>query len=81
MQSGIKIRDIYEKISNKTIRAYEPKLKRWKTQNNGTLVETNRGFFLDGHNISAFSASAWLARHKDEAKFRKQKPKKKYIAA
>lgn len=48
-----KLYDLYWVISNKTVRKNEKKYKRFKRVEGvpGTLVRTNRGWFIDGHEV------------------------------
>ena len=48
------------KISNKTVRKNEKFLMTWFGGINGKLQKTNRGYFLNGENISNNDAAAWL---------------------
>jgi len=60
----MKLYDLYPVISNKTVRQNEKKFIRWKNRNKEipgkTMVKTNRGYFLDGHNIDQKSVDTWF---------------------
>jgi len=49
----------YHVISTKIVREKEKYLEIYFTNQNGTLKKTNRGYFLDGRNISCTSAERW----------------------
>ena len=64
----MKLYNIYNVISNKTVRAHENFYKKYKRKNKnvlGTLVKTNRGFFLDGHQIDVASMLMWHKMNND----------------
>lgn len=48
-------------ISNKSVRQNENFKKVFKHKKGGILTQTNRGYFLNGKNISGFSAAEWLS--------------------
>lgn len=53
---------LYSVISNKTVRAHENFYKKFKKKNKyvlGTLVKTNRGYFVDGKQIDEKSVETW----------------------
>ena len=54
----MKLYNLYSVISNKTIRNHERFSKTYKSHKfvPGTLVRTNRGFFIDGYNVDIKSA-------------------------
>lgn len=59
----MKLHGIYTVVSNKTIRAKEKFYKRYRKKNKktpGQLVKTNRGFFIDGHQVDIKSAELWF---------------------
>jgi len=58
MESSVKIRD-YHVISDKIVRKKEKYIEIYYTKNDGVLKKTNRGYFLDGRNISCTSAEKW----------------------
>lgn len=53
----------FPKVSNKTVRKQEKYLAVYYHKEGGSLQKTNRGYFLNGVNISVFSAQAWLAEY------------------
>lgn len=63
-----KVRGIYPVRSNKTVRAHEPYVKTWRNKRNGILQHTNRGYFLDGKNISGPYAKLWLQKNESYCK-------------
>lgn len=55
--------DLYSVVSNKTVRKNEKYYKKFKKRNKeipGTLVKTNRGYFIDGYNVDKRSSDLWL---------------------
>lgn len=58
----MKLFGIYNVISNKTVRAHENFYKKFKFHNKyvpGILIQTNRGYFINGHNVDLASAELW----------------------
>lgn len=55
----------YSVISNKTVRAKEKFLVRWKNKDPNIpgkeMVKTNRGYFIDGYNVDERSVKLWFA--------------------
>ena len=50
----MKLYDIFNVVDNKTIRKHENFYKRFKKTSKesfGTMVKTNRGYFIDGHRV------------------------------
>ena len=58
----MKLYNIYSVISNKTVRRHEKLYKRFPKSNilPGTLVKTNRGYFIDGQNVDQKAVSIYL---------------------
>ena len=58
----MKLYDLYEVISNKTVRKHEKFYKRYKGHRAvpGMLVRTNRGFFIDGYQVDVKSVDLWF---------------------
>ena len=54
----MKLYNLYSIISNKTIRKNEKRYKRYPKHKfvPGTLIKTNRGYFIDGKNVDLKSA-------------------------
>lgn len=53
---------LYSIISNKTVRAHENFYKKFKKKNKytlGTLIKTNRGYFIDNHQVDEKSVELW----------------------
>lgn len=58
----MKLFGIYNVISNKTVRTHEDFYKKFKFRNKyvlGTLIQTNRGYFINAHNVDLASAELW----------------------
>ena len=57
----MKLYNLYTVISNKSIRKNERFYKRFPRNKavKGTLVQTNRGYFIDGKNVDAASAELY----------------------
>lgn len=57
-----KLHGLYCVISKKTIRKHEKKYKRFKKIDGvpGTLVKTNRGYFIDGHEVDRKSVELYF---------------------
>lgn len=57
----MKLFNLYSVISNKTIRKHERFYKRYPRHKSvpGVLIETNRGFFIDGHNVDLKSVKLY----------------------
>jgi hypothetical protein len=59
-----KLYGLYAVVSNKTVRAHENFYVRWKNKKEDVpgkeMVKTNRGWFLDGHNIDEKSTELWF---------------------
>lgn len=58
----MKLYDLYEVVSNKTVRTNEKFYKRYKGHKSvpGMLVKTNRGWFIDGHQVDLKSVDLWF---------------------
>lgn len=58
----MKLYDLYEVISNKTVRKNEKYYKRFKSPRSvpGVMVKTNRGYFIDGHQVDLKSVDLWF---------------------
>ena len=59
----MKLYDIFNVVDNKTIRKHENFYKRFKKASKdtlGTMVKTNRGYFIDGHRVDLMSAKTWF---------------------
>lgn len=60
-----KLYGLYCVISNKTVRRNEKKYKRFKKDGiPGTLVKTNRGYFIDGREVDKKSVDTFFALYK-----------------
>ena len=60
-----KLYGLYCVISNKTVRRNEKKYKRFKKDGvTGTLVKTNRGYFIDGREVDKKSVDTFFALYK-----------------
>lgn len=57
----MKLYDIYSVISNKTVRPNEKRYRKYRSHPDvpGTLVRTNRGFFIDKKNVDLKSAQLY----------------------
>ena len=57
----MKLFNLYSVISNKTVRKAEKFYKRYPRHKfvPGLLVKTNRGFFIDGHQVDLKSAELY----------------------
>lgn len=57
----MKLYGLYSVISNKRVRKNEKFYKRFSRHKfiPGTLVQTNRGFFIDGHNVDQKSVDLY----------------------
>lgn len=59
----MKLYDIFNVVDNKTVRKHENFYKRFKKTSKesfGTMVKTNRGYFIDGHHVDLKSAKTWF---------------------
>ena len=59
----MKLYDIFNVVDNKTVRKHENFYKRFKKASKdalGTMVKTNRGYFIDGHHVDSRSAKTWF---------------------
>lgn len=53
---------IYNIVDNKTVRTNENLYRKFRRQNKyvlGTLVKTNRGFFIDGKHVDQAAFNTW----------------------
>ena len=59
----MKLYDIFNVVDNKTVRKHEnfyKKFKKASKESFGTMVKTNRGYFIDGHHVDLRSAKTWF---------------------
>ena len=59
----MKLYDIFNVVDNKTVRKHENFYKRFKKTSKesfGTMVKTNRGYFIDGYHVDLKSAKTWF---------------------
>ena len=59
----MKLYDIFNIVDNKTVRKHENFYKKFKKGNKanfGTMVKTNRGYFIDGCHVDLRSAKTWF---------------------
>ena len=68
-----KLYGIYNVVSNKTVRRHEKKYEVQRPRNKhvlGKLIKTNRGWFIDGHQVDAKAVEAWkfYSEHPEQAK-------------
>lgn len=68
----MKLYDIFYVVDNKTVRKHENFFKRYRRASKesfGTMVKTNRGYFIDGCHVDLRSAKTWFEMngHKKEA--------------
>ena len=59
----MKLYDIFNVVDNKTVRKHENFYKRFKKASKdalGTMIKTNRGYFIDGHHVDLKSAKTWF---------------------
>lgn len=59
----MKLYDIFCVVDNKTVRKHENFYKKFKKASKdtyGTMIKTNRGYFIDGHHIDLKSAKTWF---------------------
>lgn len=59
----MKLYDIFCVVDNKTIRKHENFYKKFKRASKdayGTMIKTNRGYFIDGHHVDLKSAKTWF---------------------
>lgn len=79
----MKLYFLYSVVSNKTVRQNENFYKKFKKNNKavlGQLVQTNRGYFIDGHHVDWKSAHLWMALNEDaEAAKDASKPWKEHL--
>lgn len=59
----MKLYDLYTVISNKTVRKNEKYYKKYRGSQSapGTMIKTNRGYFIDGHNVDQKSVDLWFS--------------------
>ena len=57
-----KLYNLYWVIANKTVRKNEKKYKKFRGHKNvpGILIKTNRGYFIDGHQVDKKSVDIWF---------------------
>ena len=68
----MKLYNMYYVVDNKTVRKHEnfyKKFKKASKESLGTMIKTNRGYFIDGHHVDLKSAKTWfeINGHKKEA--------------
>lgn len=72
-----KLYGMFSVISNKTVRAKENFFVRWKNKNKDfpskEMIKTNRGWFIDGHNVDEKSADIWFNATGNDRNWRPQK--------
>lgn len=59
----MKLYDIFCVVDNKTVRKHENFYKKFKKASKdayGTMIKTNRGYFIDGHRVDLKSAKTWF---------------------
>ena len=59
----MKLYDIFCVVDNKTVRKHENFYKKFKKASKdayGTMIKTNRGYFIDGHHVDLKSAKTWF---------------------
>lgn len=59
----MKLYDIFYVTDNKTVRKHENFYKKFKRASKdayGTMIKTNRGYFIDGHHVDLKSAKIWF---------------------
>lgn len=59
----MKLYDIFCVVDNKTVRKHENFYKKFKRASKdayGTIIKTNRGYFIDGHRVDLRSAKTWF---------------------
>ena len=59
----MKLYDIFCVVDNKTVRKHENFYKKFKRASKdayGTMIKTNRGYFIDGHHVDLKSAKTWF---------------------
>ena len=59
----MKLYDIFCVVDNKTVRKHEnfyKKFRKGNKSNLGTMVKTNRGYFIDGRHVDLKSAKTWF---------------------
>lgn len=57
----MKLYNLYSIVSNKTVRKHEKFYKRYPRHKfvPGILIQTNRGFFIDGYNVDQKSVTLY----------------------
>lgn len=58
----MKLHNLYWVISNKTVRRNEKYYRKFKGHKDvpGVLVKTNRGYFIDGHEVDKKAVETWF---------------------
>lgn len=59
----MKLYDIFCIVDNKTVRKHEnfyKKFRKGNKSNLGTMVKTNRGYFIDNYHVDSRSAKTWF---------------------
>ena len=55
--------NMYYVVDNMTVRKHEnfyKKFKKASKESLGTMIKTNRGYFIDGHHVDLRSAKTWF---------------------
>lgn len=57
-----KLYNLYSVISNKTVRPREKCYRRYRGHKSvpGSMIKTNRGYFIDGHEVDKKSVETWF---------------------
>lgn len=78
-QNGL-LYGLYAVVSNKTVRAKERLMIRWKNRNSSVpgneMIKTNRGWFLDGYQLDEKSTELWFTATKNHRSWRPKENKK-----
>ena len=59
----MKLYNMYYVVDNKTVRKHEnfyKKFEKASKESLGTMIKTNRGYFIDGHHVDFKSAKTWF---------------------
>jgi len=74
-----KLYGVYSVISNKSVRMNERFYVCWYNKTKEVpgkkMVKTNRGWFIDGHNVDEKSADMWFEMTKNDKAWRPDKKK------
>lgn len=58
----MKLYNLYNVISNKTVRDHEKHYRKFRRKNDnvlGRLVQTSRGYFINGHQVDLAAVHLW----------------------